>query len=34
MNAKLDDILEMMAQGCTSKGGIEGETFRRVPDRG
>lgn len=30
----LDDILEMMAQGCISQGGIEGETFIRVPDRG
>lgn len=30
----LDAILEMMAQGCRNKGGIEGETFYRVPDRG
>ena len=30
----LDDILEMMAQGCLARGGIEGETFIRVPDRG
>lgn len=30
----LDDILEMMAQGCVSQGGIEGETFIRVRDRG
>lgn len=30
----LDDILEMMAQGCRSQGGIEGETFIRVHDRG
>lgn len=30
----LDDILEMMAQGCISQGGIEGETFIRVHDRG
>ena len=30
----LDDILEMMAQGCISQGGIEGETFIRVRDRG
>ncbi|MBK6326526.1 MAG: UDP-N-acetylmuramoyl-L-alanyl-D-glutamate--2,6-diaminopimelate ligase [Chloroflexi bacterium] len=30
----LDDILEMMAFGCRSKGGIEGRTFWRVPDRG
>ncbi len=30
----LDAILEMMAQGCVSRGGIEGKTFFRVPDRG
>ncbi len=30
----LDDILQMMAEGCISQGGIEGETFIRVPDRG
>ena len=30
----LDEILEMMAQGCISQGGIEGENFIRVPDRG
>lgn len=30
----LDDILQMMAEGCTSQGGIEGETFIRVSDRG
>lgn len=30
----LDAILEMMAQGCISQGGIEGETFIRVRDRG
>ena len=30
----LDDILQMMADGCVSQGGIEGETFIRVPDRG
>lgn len=30
----LDDILAMMAEGCERKGGIEGETFIRVPDRG
>lgn len=30
----LDDILQMMAEGCTSKGGVEGQTFIRVPDRG
>jgi UDP-N-acetylmuramoyl-L-alanyl-D-glutamate--2,6-diaminopimelate ligase len=30
----LDDILEEMAQGARSKGGMEGETFLRIPDRG
>lgn len=30
----LDDILEVMAQGCRRQGGIEGQTFWRVPDRG
>ena len=30
----LDDILEAMAGGCVSNGGVEGETFFRVPDRG
>lgn len=30
----LADILDMMAAGCRVKGGIEGETFVRVPDRG
>ena len=30
----LDDILEMMAQGCIAQGGIEGKTFIRVSDRG
>ncbi len=30
----LDDILETMAQGCVSQGGVEGQTFIRVPDRG
>ncbi len=30
----LDDILEMMAEGCRAKGAIEGESFIRVPDRG
>jgi len=30
----LDDILEIMALGCISKGGVEGETFWRIPDRG
>ncbi len=30
----LDDILQEMAEGCVSQGGIEGETFFRVPDRG
>ncbi len=30
----LHDILEMMAAGCIAQGGVEGETFVRVPDRG
>ncbi len=30
----LDDILEMMAAGARSQGGIEGQTFWRIPDRG
>jgi UDP-N-acetylmuramoyl-L-alanyl-D-glutamate--2,6-diaminopimelate ligase len=30
----LDEILAMMAQGCERQGGIEGETFWRIPDRG
>jgi UDP-N-acetylmuramoyl-L-alanyl-D-glutamate--2,6-diaminopimelate ligase len=30
----LDAILEMMAWGVKSKGGVEGQTFFRVPDRG
>jgi len=30
----LDDILAEMAEGCTSQGGVEGETFVRVADRG
>lgn len=30
----LADILETMAQGCISQGGVEGQTFIRVPDRG
>ena len=30
----LDDILEEMAAGAKGKGGKEGETFWRVPDRG
>ncbi len=30
----LDGILEMMATACRVEGGIEGETFWRVPDRG
>jgi UDP-N-acetylmuramoyl-L-alanyl-D-glutamate--2,6-diaminopimelate ligase len=30
----LDEILEEMAAGARSKGGVEGETFWRVPDRG
>jgi len=30
----LDEILAMMAAGCLAAGGVEGETFRRIPDRG
>ncbi|MEM6527703.1 MAG: UDP-N-acetylmuramoyl-L-alanyl-D-glutamate--2,6-diaminopimelate ligase, partial [Chloroflexota bacterium] len=30
----LESILEEMAQGCISQGGVEDETFIRVPDRG
>ncbi len=30
----LDDILKEMAEGAESKGGVEGETFLRIPDRG
>jgi len=30
----LDGILEEMAAGASSRGGIEGETFWRIPDRG
>ncbi|MGQ0603786.1 MAG: UDP-N-acetylmuramoyl-L-alanyl-D-glutamate--2,6-diaminopimelate ligase [Anaerolineales bacterium] len=30
----LDDILEMMAFGARTKGGVEGVSFFRVPDRG
>ena len=30
----LDDILQMMAEGCIAQGGIEGKTFIRIPDRG
>ena len=30
----LDDILEEMADGARSKGGVEARTFWRVPDRG
>jgi UDP-N-acetylmuramoyl-L-alanyl-D-glutamate--2,6-diaminopimelate ligase len=30
----LDDILAMMAAAAVSKGGVEGKTFYRVPDRG
>lgn len=30
----LDDILAMMANGCRSQGGVENETFWRIPDRG
>ncbi len=30
----LEDILEDMAQGALAKGGVEGQTFLRIPDRG
>ena len=30
----LDDILAAMAAGCLSQGGVEGETFWRIRDRG
>jgi UDP-N-acetylmuramoyl-L-alanyl-D-glutamate--2,6-diaminopimelate ligase len=30
----LEDILQAMADGCIAQGGIEGQTFIRVPDRG
>lgn len=30
----LDDILAMMSEAATAAGGVEGETFWRVPDRG
>ena len=30
----LDDILQVMAAACEAQGGIEGETFIRMPDRG
>ena len=30
----LEDILAEMAAGITEKGGVEGQTFWRVPDRG
>jgi UDP-N-acetylmuramoyl-L-alanyl-D-glutamate--2,6-diaminopimelate ligase len=30
----LEDILETMAQGARRKGGVEGKSFLRVPDRG
>ncbi len=30
----LDEILAAMAEGARSRGGVEGETFFRVPDRG
>lgn len=30
----LAQILETMAEGCRSQGGVEGESFWRVPDRG
>ena len=33
-NEPLDDILAFMAEGCRGRGGVEGRTFWRAPDRG
>ncbi|MCA9900391.1 MAG: UDP-N-acetylmuramoyl-L-alanyl-D-glutamate--2,6-diaminopimelate ligase [Ardenticatenaceae bacterium] len=30
----LDDILAAMAAGCAAQGGVEGQTYWRIPDRG
>ncbi len=30
----LDAIIEAIAEGCREGGGVEGQTFGRVPDRG
>jgi UDP-N-acetylmuramoyl-L-alanyl-D-glutamate--2,6-diaminopimelate ligase len=30
----LEDILDMMAEGCRSQGGVEGQSFWRISDRG
>jgi UDP-N-acetylmuramoyl-L-alanyl-D-glutamate--2,6-diaminopimelate ligase len=30
----LADILKVMAEGCRQLGGLEGDTFWRIPDRG
>jgi UDP-N-acetylmuramoyl-L-alanyl-D-glutamate--2,6-diaminopimelate ligase len=30
----LEDILDMMAEGCRSQGGVEGQSFWRITDRG
>jgi UDP-N-acetylmuramoyl-L-alanyl-D-glutamate--2,6-diaminopimelate ligase len=30
----LEDILSEMAAGATTRGGVEGQTFWRIPDRG
>ncbi|VAW34914.1 UDP-N-acetylmuramoylalanyl-D-glutamate--2,6-diaminopimelate ligase [hydrothermal vent metagenome] len=30
----LDDILAAMAQGCVAQGGVDQQTFWRIPDRG
>ncbi len=30
----LDAIIEAIAEGCREGGGVEGQTFERVPDRG
>jgi UDP-N-acetylmuramoyl-L-alanyl-D-glutamate--2,6-diaminopimelate ligase len=31
---ELGAILEAMAEGCRQEGGVEGQTFERIPDRG
>jgi UDP-N-acetylmuramoyl-L-alanyl-D-glutamate--2,6-diaminopimelate ligase len=30
----LEDILDMMAEGCRGQGGVEGQSFWRIIDRG
>ena len=34
LSEDLDAIIERIAEGCRAGGGIEGQTFERVPDRG